>query len=104
MGGRRKRVKPTSCMDWKKKEIWDILEQGKFTGLMEKLKGSNPYITCQFIKTWKDGSILEGNKRMEVTKDIIAKATGLDTEGINFYRDSQLSNQVVEEFAKIEKE
>lgn len=104
MGGRRKRVELASCKDWKKKEIWDILEEGKFTGFMEKLKGSNPSITRQFIKTWKDGSILVGNQRMEVTEDIIVEATCLDTEGINFYRDRKLSDRVVEEFAKTAKE
>lgn len=35
---------------------------------------------------------------MEVIEDIIAEATGLDTEGINFYRDRKLSDWVVEEF------
>lgn len=52
---------------------------------MEKLKGSNPAITRQFIKTWKDGSISVGNQRMDVTEDIIVEAMGLDTEGISFY-------------------
>ena len=62
MGGRRKRIELTSCKEWKKKsEIWDILEQGNLIGFMEKMKRGNLAITYQFIKTWKDGSILEGN-------------------------------------------
>ena len=65
---------------------------------MEKLKGSNPAITQHFIETWKDESILVGNQRMEVSEDIIGKSMGLDTEGINFYNDKKLSNQVVDEF------
>ena len=57
----------------------------KFYFLMEKLKERNNAISWNFIKTWKDMSILVGNQRMEVFEDIIAEANGLDMEGINFY-------------------
>lgn len=73
-------------------------------GFMEKLTGSNHSITRQFIKTWKDGSILVGNQRMEVTKDIIAEAMVLGIEGINFYRDRKLLDRAMEEFADMAKE
>ena len=54
MGGKRKRVEPISCSEWKKKvEVWDILRHGNFTKYMERLNGGNPVITQQFIKTWK---------------------------------------------------
>lgn len=96
MNGKRKRVETIICKEWKKTtKIWDILEQGQFMGFMEKLKGSNLTITHQFIKTWKNGRILVGNHRMEVTKDIIAEATGLDMYGINFYRDRKLFDHLL---------
>ena len=41
---------------------------------------------------------------MEVTQDIIEEATGLDTEGIKFYRDMKLLDQAMEELVKMEKE
>lgn len=51
MGGRRKRCDPKNCQEWKKKlEIWDILDQRNFMGYLEKLKGSNPSITRNFLK------------------------------------------------------
>ena len=53
-----------------KMEVWDILRQEKFTGYMERLKGNNPTITHQFIKSWKDGSVMVGNQCMEVTKEM----------------------------------
>ena len=40
---------------------------------------------------------------MEVTKDIIVEATGLEVDGINFYRDNKISNKVVDEFAEMTK-
>ena len=85
MGGKQKRIEPTSCKEWRKKEIWEIPEQGNFIGFMEKLKGNNPTITWNFIKTWRDGTVLVENQRMEVIEEIISKATGLEMEGINFY-------------------
>lgn len=86
MRGRRKRCESGSCKEWKQKpQIWDILEQGRFTGFMEKLKGRNLTITKQFIKTWKNGSILVGNQRMEVIEDIIAKATSLEARKLLFF-------------------
>lgn len=75
-----------------------------FHELHGELKSSNPFITHQFIKSWKDGSILVGNQRKHVTEDIILEATGLDTEGINFYRDRKLLDCDVEEFAETTKE
>ena len=62
MGGKRKRVELESCMEWMKKtEVWDILRCGNFIGYMERLKGNNLAITHQFIKSWKDGSVMVGN-------------------------------------------
>ena len=71
---------------------------------MEKLKGNNLAITQQFIKTWRDGIVLVGNQRMEVSEDIIAEATGLEMEEINFYQDWKLSDRVVDKFAHLAKE
>ena len=41
---------------------------------------------------------------MEVSKDIIAEATGLDMEGINFYHDRKLSDKAIDEFVDSSKE
>ena len=52
MGGKQKQVEPPSCVRWKKNsEVWDILRLGNFTGYMERLKGNNPAITHQFVKS-----------------------------------------------------
>ena len=94
LGGKWKRVEPPSYARWKKNsEVWDILRRGNFTGYMERLKGNNPAITHQFVKSWRDGSILVRNQRMEVTVETIAEATGLDLEGMNFYRERKISDQ-----------
>ena len=62
MGGKRKRVELASCLEWiKKMEVWDILRCRNFIGYMERLKGNNPTIMHQFIKTWKDNSIMVEN-------------------------------------------
>ena len=102
MGGKRKRVEPASYKEWKKKkEVWDILRHGNFTGYMERLKGNNPVITQQFIKTWRDGSILVKNHRMEVSDEIIVEAMRLDMEGINFYQNRKLSDRAIDEFVEL---
>ena len=41
---------------------------------------------------------------MEVTEDVIAKATGLELDGINFYREQKLSDRPVNEFLESEHE
>ena len=103
MGGKRQRVEPGSCMEWMKKdEVWEILSRGNFTGYMEKLNGGNPTITQQFLKSWKEGSIMVGNQRMEVTEEVIAEATGLELEGLNFYREHKLSDRAVDDFVDSE--
>ena len=60
----------------KKEEVWEILRRSNFTGFMERLNGSNPPITQQYLNTWKEGSIMLGNQRMEITEEVIAEATG----------------------------
>ena len=45
-----------------------------------------------------------GKQRMEVTEEIISKATGLDMEGINFYRDRKVLDKAVDEFTESAKE
>ena len=101
MGGKRKRVELPSYAEWKKKlEVWDILRRGNFTSYMERLKGNNPAITHQFVKSWKDGSILVGNHRMEVTVETIAEATGLDLDKMNFYRGRKISDKKIDDFAE----
>ena len=61
--------------------------EGNLTGFMERLKGINPTITKHFINTWKEGSVLVENQRMEVSKDVIAEATGLGVDSMSFYKD-----------------
>ena len=41
---------------------------------------------------------------MEVTKDVIAEATGLEMDGINFYRERKLSDRAIDEFMESEHE
>ena len=45
------------------------------------------------------------NQNMEISEEVIAEATGLDLEGINFYRERKLSDIAIEEFvdSKLEK-
>lgn len=46
-----------------------------------------------------------GNQLMEVIEEVIAEATSLELEGLNFYRERKLSDRVVDDFvdSKIEK-
>ena len=69
---------------------------------MERLKGNNPAITLQFVKSWKDISVMVGNQRMYVTEEIIAEATGLELVGINYYRERKLSDKAIEDIVEIE--
>ena len=39
-----------------------------------------------------------GNQRMEVIKEVIAEAMGLELEGLNFYREQKLFDRVVDDF------
>jgi len=41
---------------------------------------------------------------MEILEEVIAKATGLELEGINFYRERKLSDKAIEEFVESELE
>ena len=105
MRGKRKWVEPPSCAEWKNKpEVWDILRRGNFTSYMERLKGNNPTITHQFVKSWKDDSVLVENQWMDVTEEIIAEDTGLDLDGINFYRERKLFDKEIDDFVEIEEE
>ena len=104
MGRKRKRVEPASCKDWtKKNEVCDILRHVNFTRYMERLKGNNLAITHRFIKIWRDDSIMVGNQRMDVTEEVITKATGLDMDGINFYQDRKLLDRSIDEFVELAK-
>ena len=80
------------------------MKHENFINFMEKLEGNNPAITQQFIKTWRDGSILVGNQRMEVLEEIIVEAMGLDMESINFYHDRKLLDKAIQEFVDYVKE
>ena len=105
MGSKKKRVEPTSYKEWmKKKEVKEILRRGNFTRYMERLKGNNLVITQQFIKTWRDGSIMVGNQRIDVTEEVITKAMGLDMDGIKFYQDRKLSDRAIDKFVEPTKE
>ena len=43
MGGKRKRVEPTSCKEWnKKEEVWDMLMSGNFRGYMQMVNENKP--------------------------------------------------------------
>ena len=105
MGGKRKRVEPARCSKWMKKtEVWDILRHENFIGYMERFKGNNLDITQQFIKTWRDDSVMVGNQHMEVTEEVIAEARGLDMDSINFYQDRKLSDRAIDKFVESKNE
>ena len=105
MGGKRKRVEPPSFPEWKNKsQVWDILRCGNFIRYMERLRGNNLTITHQFIKSWKDGSVMVGNQHMDVTEDVITEATRLDMDGINFYQERKLLDRAIDDFVQIEKQ
>ena len=38
---------------------------------------------------------------MEVTEETIAEATGLDLDGMNFYRERKISDKAVDDFVEI---
>ena len=78
---------------------WD-----NFTRCMERLNNNNLAIMQQFIKTWKEGSVMVGNWHMEISKEVIAKATSLELDGINFYREQKLLDKAIEEFVDSELE
>lgn len=39
---------------------------------------------------------------MEVTEEVIAEATGLDMNGINFYQDRKLLDKAIDKFVEFE--
>ena len=41
-----------------------------------------------------------GNQHMEVTEEVIVKATGLEMDDINFYRERKLSDRAIDEFVE----
>ncbi len=41
---------------------------------------------------------------MDVIKEIITEATGLDLDGINYYRERKLSEKAIEDFVETEQE
>ena len=82
----------------------DILRRENFIGYIERLKSKNPAITQQFIKTWRDGSVMVGNQHMEVTEEVIVEATGLDMDDINFYWESKFLDRAIDEFVELEHE
>ena len=45
-----------------------------------------------------------GNQHMEVTKEVIVEATGLEMDDINFYQERKLSDRAIDEFVELEHE
>ena len=43
-----------------------------------------------------------GNQCMDVTKEVIVEAMGLDMDRINFYRERKLSDKAIDDFVEIE--
>ena len=54
------------------------------------------------MKTWKNGSVLVGNQRMEVTEDLSIEATCLEMDGINLFRDKKVLDRVVNVFIELD--
>ena len=65
---------------------------------MERLKGNNPAITHQFIKSYKDGFVMVGNQRMQVIEEVITEATRLEMDRINFHRERKLLDRAIDDF------
>lgn len=62
----------------------------EFHWVYGKIERKQPYHYPIFHKYLERWECLVGNQRMGVSEDIIAEATGLDMEGINFYWDRKL--------------
>lgn len=45
-----------------------------------------------------------GDQMVEIDEDLIAKATGLNREGCNFYRDKKVSREAIERYPVTQKE
>ena len=68
MGGKRKRSEPENYQEQKEKpNIQDILVQGKFTGFMERLKGSNLFLIKKnrFYRDPETQQFLQNNQAKE---------------------------------------
>ena len=81
-------------------ETWSLehSRKGQDYEIPRQTLGSNPSITRQFTKTLKNGSVIVGNQCMEITKDVITKSMGLEMEGINFFKDRQVSDRAIDIF------
>lgn len=105
MGGENPRVELTDCeVIRNNSKLWERLEKGVITIFIDKIHGWDSNITKCFAKGWEDGEIILFGRKVAINEQLIAEVTGLPMDGIKFYRDRKLSDQVVLKFPKFEKE
>ena len=105
MGGEPRKQEPKDCKAWKDcKEVWKILQKGKVTNYLERLKGCKPHITKAFFNNWSDDRVTLHGVTVNLSEDFIAEVTGLPKEGIKFTKQTSISNAAFKKFPKTKDE
>ena len=101
IGGESRKQESMTCKEWKvKATVWDILAKGKMIEYIEKLHGYNPHIFEYFLKNWTEEMIIMYGVTMNLTEDFIVEITSLPKGGINFIKETSISNATFKKFLK----
>ena len=80
------------------------MQKGKVTNYLEHLHGFKPHVTIVFLKNWTEDRVSLHGVTVHLTKEFIAKVTGLPMEGIKFSKEISISNIAFKKFPKMEVE
>lgn len=73
--------------------MWEILQRCKVT--IEKLHGFKPHIKEFFLKNWSKERVSLDGVTVDLTEDFISEIISLYMEGMNFKKETSISNEAI---------
>lgn len=95
MGGDIVRVGPDMCDEWKAvATIWHICKEGRISQYMEAMIGHDEGLSNKFVTSWNDGRVTIRGISFEVSKEVIARVTGLPNSGRTWNKTMKVLDQI----------
>lgn len=88
----------------KKEDVWRQLEKGKVTTFIEKLHGHKQHVTERFYKEWEGNKVNLFGRQFTINAEVITEITGLPNEGMKFFKQKKVAEEVVRKFPKNDQE
>ena len=81
-------------------KVWDKLEQGGISRWITKLHGFDQEVTNNMVSSWKDSRVKVNGVSFLIIEEVVLTVTEIPVEGFKFFRDKELSSNVVKDFVK----